>query len=141
MFVQLQLAAQNSGVQQCTTRGPSSTTRTTQHNTMPCGGSSEHPHSPITAHNNQTASAGHHAHHTHHAHLSPPSSPTLSPGSIHYPHLATGACSPSPRAATPFQQVTPAIILLYCLYGGQFLPLRHVLVLSLSRFGLIIAKI
>ncbi|KAB5535826.1 hypothetical protein PHYPO_G00122400 [Pangasianodon hypophthalmus] len=110
MFVQLQLAAQNSGVQQCTTRGPLSTTRTAQHNTVPCGGNSEHPHTPTTAHNNQRASAGHHAHHAHHthhahhAHLSPPSSPTLSPGSVHYPHLATGACSPAPRATTPFQQ-------------------------------------
>lgn len=104
MFVQLQLAAQNSGAQQCTTRGSSSTTRTP---TMPCGGSNQHPHAPhtsTTAHNNQRAEAGHHARHTQHSHLSPPSSPTLSPGSVNYPHLATGACSPTPKAATPFPQ-------------------------------------
>ncbi|KAI5623517.1 midnolin isoform X2, partial [Silurus asotus] len=104
MFVQLQLAAQNSGNQQCTARAPSSTTRTP---TVPCGGTSEHPHTHTTAHNTQRASAGHHIHHAqqaHHAHQSPPSSPTLSPGSLHYPHLATGACSPAPRAATPLQQ-------------------------------------
>lgn len=102
MFVQLQLAAQNSTVQQCPIRGPSGTARTPM---VSGGGSSEHPHSPPTTHKNQRASPGQHNHHTHHAHLSPPSSPTLSPGSVHYPHLATGACSPAPRAATPFKQV------------------------------------
>ncbi|XP_060724913.1 midnolin-like [Tachysurus vachellii] len=110
MFVQLQLAAQNSGVQQCNTRGPSNTPRNPA---MPCGGSSQQPHTPptpATAQNNQRASTGHHTHHAHHTHhtqhsyLSPPSSPTLSPGSVHYPHLPTGACSPAPRAAAPFQQ-------------------------------------
>lgn len=99
MFVQLQLAAQNSTVQQCPTRGPSGTARIP---TVPCGGSNEHPHTPPTAHKNHRASPGQH---TNHAHLSPPSSPTLSPGSIHYPHLGTGACSPAPRAPTPFKQV------------------------------------
>ncbi|KAF5903076.1 midnolin-like isoform X1, partial [Clarias magur] len=105
MFVQLQLAAQNSsGVQQCTTRPTSSTPRPP---VMPCVGSNERPHAPIPPQSNQRASSGHqghHAHHAHPAHLSPPSSPTLSPGSVHYPHLATGSCSPAPRAATPFQQ-------------------------------------
>lgn len=130
MFVQLQLAAQNSGVQQCNTRGPSSTPRNPA---MPCGGSSQRPHTPTTAHNNQRASAGHHAHHAHHtqhSYLSPPSSPTLSPGSVHYPHLPTGACSPAPRAATPFQQVTSTVVLkfilnmpvfiCYCLFNNMF---------------------
>lgn len=129
MFVQLQLAAQNSGVQQCNTRGPSSTPRNPA---MPCGGSSQRPHTPhtpTTVHNNQRASTGHHTHHTQHSYLSPPSSPTLSPGSGHYPHLPTGACSPAPRAATPFQQVMSTVILIfilnmpvfiYCLFNNMF---------------------
>ncbi|TSP09068.1 Midnolin [Bagarius yarrelli] len=104
MFVQLQLAAQNSSAQQCTARGSSSTART---NMMPCGGSNQHPHPPYTsttAHNNQKAEAGDHTHHTHrtqHSQLSPTSSPTQS---VNHPQLAADACSPAPRAATPFQQ-------------------------------------
>ncbi|XP_062843748.1 midnolin-like [Trichomycterus rosablanca] len=104
MFVQLQLAAQHSSTQQCAARDPSGTTGTP---TVSCGGNSGHPHITPAVHNQRSSAMHHQAHranHGQHAHLSTPSSPTLSPSSVRYPDLATSACNPGPRAASPYQQ-------------------------------------
>lgn len=97
MFVQLQLAAQHAGVQQCTTRVPVGTTA------MPCAGKSTHTHSSPSGHNQKPPTVPHptHTQPAQPTQLAPPSSPT---GSVHSPQLSPGACSHSPRAATPVQQ-------------------------------------
>uniref|UniRef100_A0A3B1K4T3 Midnolin-like n=1 Tax=Astyanax mexicanus TaxID=7994 RepID=A0A3B1K4T3_ASTMX len=98
MFVQLQLAAQNSGVQQSAARSPSGTARMpTEH----CGGGARHIHTPPTAHSNPRASPGHNAHP---ARFSPPSSPTVPAGSAPQLHSTAGACSPAPGQSTPCPQ-------------------------------------
>ncbi|KAL6468014.1 hypothetical protein MHYP_G00236910 [Metynnis hypsauchen] len=94
MFVQLQLAAQNSGVQQSTTRSPSGTG---EKPAEPCRGGARHVHIPPTTHSNLRAS---HGHHTYPTQFSPPSSPTLPAGSAPHLHSSAGARSPVPGQST-----------------------------------------
>ncbi|XP_076847394.1 midnolin [Brachyhypopomus gauderio] len=98
MFVQLQLAAQSSSGQQAAARGPVGVAGTS---TGTCGGGASPTYVPAASHNSRRLSPGHHSHP---AHLSPPSSPTLSPGSAPQGRPPTGAGSPAPGTPTPFQQ-------------------------------------
>lgn len=98
MFVQLQLAAQNSSAQQSAARSPSGTARMPMEH---CGGGARHINIPPTAHSNPRASPGHL---THPARFSPPSGPAFPAGSAPQLHSTAGARCPAPGQSTPCPQ-------------------------------------